>query len=63
MSAAISLAVFGAQAGHAAVELVSYLALNPGADHHAIDDALWPGRRVNKEMKLPLDRGHLETGV
>ncbi|MFE1556117.1 LysM peptidoglycan-binding domain-containing protein [Streptomyces sp. NPDC058734] len=35
----------------AAVELVSYLALNPGADHHAIDDALWPGRLVNKQMR------------
>ncbi|MCY0945646.1 LysM peptidoglycan-binding domain-containing protein [Streptomyces antarcticus] len=35
----------------AAVELVSYLALNPGVDHHAIDDALWPGRLVNKEMR------------
>ncbi|MFD9052995.1 LysM peptidoglycan-binding domain-containing protein [Streptomyces zaomyceticus] len=36
---------------NAAVELVSYLALNPGADHHAIDDALWPGRLGNKEMR------------
>ncbi|MFE5484116.1 LysM peptidoglycan-binding domain-containing protein [Streptomyces sp. NPDC056527] len=36
---------------NAAVELVSYLVLNPGADHHAIDDALWPGRLVNKEMR------------
>ncbi|MFE5940156.1 LysM peptidoglycan-binding domain-containing protein [Streptomyces sp. NPDC056470] len=35
----------------AAVELVSYLALNPSADHHAIDDALWPGRLVNKQMR------------
>ncbi|MFB7260672.1 hypothetical protein ACFCXH_00685 [Streptomyces nojiriensis] len=35
----------------AAVELVSYLALNPGSDHHAIDDALWPGRLVNKQMR------------
>ncbi|MFI8769434.1 LysM peptidoglycan-binding domain-containing protein [Streptomyces sp. NPDC053792] len=35
----------------AAIELVSYLALNPGADHHAIDDALWPGRLVNKQMR------------
>ncbi|MBX9427462.1 hypothetical protein [Streptomyces lateritius] len=35
----------------AAVELVSYLALNPGADHHPIDDALWPGRLVNKQMR------------
>ncbi|MFF2305990.1 LysM peptidoglycan-binding domain-containing protein [Streptomyces sp. NPDC058128] len=35
----------------AAVELTSYLALNPGVDHHAIDDALWPGRLVNKQMR------------
>lgn len=35
----------------AAVELVSYLALNPGADHHAVDDALWPGRLVNKQTR------------
>ncbi|MEU2391867.1 LysM peptidoglycan-binding domain-containing protein [Streptomyces sp. NPDC007369] len=35
----------------AAVELVSYLALNPGVDHRAIDEALWPGRLVNKEMR------------
>lgn len=35
----------------AAIELVSYLALNPGADHHAVDDALWPGRLVNKQMR------------
>ncbi|WP_351230091.1 LysM peptidoglycan-binding domain-containing protein [Streptomyces sp. NPDC002133] len=32
-------------------ELVAYLALNPGVDHHAIDDALWPGRLVNKQMR------------
>lgn len=40
----------GAYAESAAVELVSYLAINPGADHHAVDDALWPGRLVNKQM-------------
>ncbi|MEJ8632306.1 LysM peptidoglycan-binding domain-containing protein [Streptomyces sp. MS2.AVA.5] len=32
-------------------ELVAYLALNNGVDHHAIDDALWPGRLVNKQMR------------
>ncbi|MBD0742954.1 LysM peptidoglycan-binding domain-containing protein [Streptomyces sp. CBMA152] len=32
-------------------ELAAYLALNPGVDHHAIDDALWPGRLVNKQMR------------
>lgn len=35
----------------AATELVTFLALNPGVDHHAIDDALWPGRLVNKQMR------------
>ncbi|MGW8355542.1 hypothetical protein [Streptomyces wedmorensis] len=35
----------------AAVELVSYLALNPGADHHAIDNALRPGRLDSKQMR------------
>ncbi|MDQ0847656.1 LysM peptidoglycan-binding domain-containing protein [Streptomyces sp. V1I6] len=35
----------------AGIELVSFLALNPGVDHHAIDDALWPGRLVNKQMR------------
>ncbi|MEU4498909.1 LysM peptidoglycan-binding domain-containing protein [Streptomyces sp. NPDC023998] len=34
-----------------AIELVAYLALNPRVDHHAIDDALWPGRIVNKTMR------------
>lgn len=34
-----------------AIEIVAYLALNPGVDHHAIDDALWPGHVVNKEMR------------
>lgn len=35
----------------AGIELVSFLALNPGVDHHGIDDALWPGRLVNKQMR------------
>ncbi|MCX5317970.1 LysM peptidoglycan-binding domain-containing protein [Streptomyces sp. NBC_00154] len=34
-----------------ATELITYLALNPGVDHHAIDDALWPGQIVNKTMR------------
>nr|WTB28424.1 hypothetical protein OG781_01490 [Streptomyces sp. NBC_00830]WTB35658.1 hypothetical protein OG781_45090 [Streptomyces sp. NBC_00830] len=34
-----------------ATELVTYLALNSGVDHHAIDDALWPGQIVNKTMR------------
>ncbi|WP_371665043.1 LysM peptidoglycan-binding domain-containing protein [Streptomyces sp. NBC_01241] len=32
-------------------ELVAFLALNPGVDHHAIDDALWPGRIGNKDRR------------
>ncbi|GAA2694121.1 bacterial transcriptional activator domain-containing protein [Streptomyces lunalinharesii] len=39
---------------NAAVELVAFLALNPGVDHHAIDDALWPGRPVGKELRNPV---------
>ncbi len=39
---------------NAGTELTAFLALNPGADHHAIDDALWPGRRVGKEMRNPV---------
>ncbi|MFH8736798.1 LysM peptidoglycan-binding domain-containing protein [Streptomyces sp. NPDC017964] len=35
----------------AATELIAFLALNPGVDHHAVDDALWPGRLVNKQMR------------
>ncbi|MFI1177533.1 LysM peptidoglycan-binding domain-containing protein [Streptomyces melanogenes] len=35
----------------AGIELVTFLALNPGVDHHAIDDGLWPGRLVGKEMR------------
>ncbi|MFC9607980.1 LysM peptidoglycan-binding domain-containing protein [Streptomyces niveus] len=33
------------------IELAAYLALNPGVDHHAIDDALWPGQLVNKQLR------------
>lgn len=36
---------------NAGTELVAFLALNPGVDHHAVDDALWPGRLVGKEMR------------
>ncbi|AEM88704.1 LysM peptidoglycan-binding domain-containing protein [Streptomyces violaceusniger] len=32
-------------------ELAAFLALNPGVDHHAIDEALWPGQIVNKTMR------------
>ncbi|MEV0776948.1 hypothetical protein [Streptomyces sp. NPDC050428] len=33
------------------IELAAFLALNPGVDHHAIDDALWPGQPGNKNMR------------
>lgn len=35
----------------AGIELTAFLALNPGVDHHGVDDALWPGRLVNKQMR------------
>ncbi|MEU0389223.1 LysM peptidoglycan-binding domain-containing protein [Streptomyces chartreusis] len=34
-----------------ATELLAFLALHPGSDHHAVDSALWPTSRVNKEMR------------
>ncbi|MEU8812454.1 hypothetical protein ACN6LC_004488 [Streptomyces violaceoruber] len=34
-----------------ATELLAFLALHPGSDHHAVDSALWPASRVNKEMR------------
>ncbi|MBT2446062.1 LysM peptidoglycan-binding domain-containing protein [Streptomyces sp. ISL-43] len=34
-----------------ATELIAYLALNTGIDHHAIDNALWPGHLSNKNMR------------
>ncbi|MFJ3310925.1 LysM peptidoglycan-binding domain-containing protein [Streptomyces sp. NPDC086549] len=34
-----------------ATELLAFLALNPGSDYHAVDAALWPASRVNKEMR------------
>lgn len=38
----------------AGIELVAYLALNPGIDHHAIDSALWPGSLVTKQLRNPV---------
>ncbi|MFE4258248.1 LysM peptidoglycan-binding domain-containing protein [Streptomyces sp. NPDC056883] len=32
-------------------ELIAYLALNTGVDHHAIDNALWPGHLGNPSMR------------
>lgn len=34
-------------------ELVAYLALHPGATGSEIDEALWPGRRVEKSTRHP----------
>ncbi|MEV4616931.1 LysM peptidoglycan-binding domain-containing protein [Kitasatospora sp. NPDC049258] len=34
-----------------ATELITYLALNPGGDHHAVDAALWPGQIVSKQVR------------
>ena len=36
-----------------ATELVSYLALHPGASGGELDEALWPGRRVEKTTRNP----------
>ncbi|CAM5676057.1 Membrane protein OS=Streptomyces antimycoticus OX=68175 GN=SANT12839_101160 PE=4 SV=1 [Streptomyces antimycoticus] len=35
-------------------ELAAYLILHPGVDHNAIDQALWPDRRVTKSTRAPL---------
>ncbi|MFE9007369.1 LysM peptidoglycan-binding domain-containing protein [Streptomyces sp. NPDC007875] len=35
-------------------ELAAYLILNPGVDHNAVDQALWPDRRVTKSTRAPL---------
>ncbi|MEU2874167.1 bacterial transcriptional activator domain-containing protein [Streptomyces olivoreticuli] len=32
-------------------EVAVYLALHPGVDHHALDDALWPGQRGDKRRR------------
>ncbi|MFJ2191644.1 LysM peptidoglycan-binding domain-containing protein [Kitasatospora sp. NPDC087861] len=34
-----------------ATELIAYLALNPGVDHHSLDAALWPGQIVSKQVR------------
>ncbi len=36
-----------------ASELVAYLALHPGASASEIDEALWPGKRVDKSTRNP----------
>jgi DNA-binding SARP family transcriptional activator len=36
-----------------ATELVTYLALHPGATRHAVDEAMWPGRRVSRSTRNP----------
>ncbi|GAB2711502.1 LysM peptidoglycan-binding domain-containing protein [Kitasatospora kifunensis] len=37
-----------------ATELIVYLALNPGVDHHGVDTALWPGQFVTKQVRNAL---------
>lgn len=37
-----------------ATELLAYLALNPGVDHHGVDAALWPGQLVGKQVRNAL---------
>lgn len=36
-----------------AVELAAWIALHPGRDHHALDDALWPGQIVDRKSRNP----------
>ena len=36
-----------------AIELIAYLALHPGASGPEIDEALWPGKRVEKGTRNP----------
>jgi nucleoid-associated protein YgaU/DNA-binding SARP family transcriptional activator len=36
-----------------ATELIAYLALHPGASAHEIDEALWPGKRIEKTTRNP----------
>lgn len=37
-----------------ATELITYLALHPGASQHQLDEALWPGVRVSRGTRNPL---------
>jgi DNA-binding SARP family transcriptional activator len=37
-----------------ASELITYLALRPGASQHQLDEALWPGQRVSRGTRNPL---------
>ena len=52
----ISGAVEDAPAGRRrrATELITYLALRPGASQHQLDEALWPGVRVSRGTRNPL---------
>jgi DNA-binding SARP family transcriptional activator len=36
-----------------ATELIAYLTLHPGASAHEIDEALWPGKRIEKTTRNP----------
>ncbi|WP_327071864.1 LysM peptidoglycan-binding domain-containing protein [Kitasatospora sp. NBC_01302] len=44
----------GSNRRRAATELIVYLALNPGADHHAVDEALWPGQITSRNVRNSL---------
>jgi DNA-binding SARP family transcriptional activator len=37
-----------------ASELITYLALRPGASQHQLDEAMWPGQRVSRGTRNPL---------
>lgn len=46
-----------------AAELVAYLALHPGASRHAVEEAMWPGRRVPRSTRNPfVSRARLWLG-
>ncbi|MGG2463804.1 LysM peptidoglycan-binding domain-containing protein [Streptomyces sp. RGM 3693] len=33
------------------VELATYLVLHPGRDHHSLDEAMWPGRTIDRKYR------------
>ncbi|MBY8889241.1 LysM peptidoglycan-binding domain-containing protein [Streptomyces sp. PTM05] len=34
-------------------ELAAWMVLNPGSDHHALDEAIWPGKTVSRGTRNP----------
>jgi hypothetical protein len=34
-------------------EIAAWLVLHPGLDHHALDEAIWPGRTVSRQTRNP----------